>query len=89
MKGLYTVKQMTTWLSTHLRKKGFATEVYSDKFLPARVPVYARKTIKKGKTKSVEEMVVDVINRQTIKSTDFFYLLTVYRTLKKKRAKAN
>lgn len=84
MKSLYTVKQMTTWLSIYLKEKGFKTEVYSDKFLPARVPVYAGKTAGKGESESFEEVVVDVINSLTIKSTDFFYPLTVYRTLIKK-----
>jgi len=38
---LYSVKEMTTWISTYLGKKGFKTYSYSDKFLPARVPIYA------------------------------------------------
>jgi len=81
MTSLYTVKQMTSWLSTHLEEVGFKTEVYSDKFLPARVPVYARKTMGKGKDESVEELVVDVINSQTLKRADFFYSLHIYRTI--------
>ena len=72
---------MTSWLSTHLEEVGFKTEVYSDKFLPARVPVYARKTMGKGKDESVEELVVDVINSHTLKRTDFFYSLHIYRTI--------
>ncbi len=84
MKSLYTVTQMTTWLSIHLKKKGFKTEIYSNKFLPARVPVYAGKTVGKGKSESVDEVVIDVIKSPSIKSTDFFYPLTVYRTLIKK-----
>jgi len=81
MTSLYTVKQMTSWLSTHLEEVGFKTEVYSDKFLPARVPVYARKTMGKGKNEPVEELVVDIINSQTLKRADFFYSLHIYRTI--------
>jgi len=81
MKGLYTVKQMTAWISDYLNERGFETEVYSDKLLPARVPLYASKTIRKGKHDSIEEIVVDVITSATIKSADFFYTLHIGRTL--------
>jgi len=78
---------MTSWLSTYLEEVGFMTEVYSDKFLPARVPVYARKTMGKGKDESVEELVVDVINSQTLKRADFFYSLHIYRTIEEEGLK--
>lgn len=78
MNELYTVKEMITWLVKHLQDDGFETMTYSDLFLPARVPVYARK----GKEENPEltaELVVDVINSPNTK--DFFYTLHVSRTL--------
>ncbi len=83
MKSTYTVKQMTNWLSAYFKKEGYETEVYSDKFLPARVPVYARKRGVTKKSESINEVVVDVINSRTIKSNDFFYHLHIPRTLVK------
>jgi hypothetical protein len=77
MEGLYTVKEMTTWISSYLNKKDFKTYVYSDKFLPARVPIYAMKE-SPGK---FEEKVFDIINSKTIKSKDFFYTLHISRTI--------
>ncbi len=76
---LYSVKEMTTWISTYLGKKGFKTYSYSDKFLPARVPIYAMK--KSPKESEVEEKVFDIINSRAIKSKDFFYTLHVSRTI--------
>jgi len=81
MKSLYTPDQMTSWLSNYLERIGYRTEVYSDLFLPARVPIYARKELNESADGSIEEIVIDVINSRTIKSTDFFYDLTVSRTL--------
>ncbi|RLE62022.1 MAG: hypothetical protein DRJ47_11345 [Thermoprotei archaeon] len=81
MTSLYTVGQMTSCLSAYLNAKGFETEVYSDKLLPARVPVYASKTKGKGKNQSTEEIIVDVITSAVIRSTDFFYPLHIGRTL--------
>jgi len=74
---------MTNWLSSYFKKEDYEAEVYSDKFLPARVPVYAKKKARKGKSKSINEVVVDVINSYTIKSNDFFYHLHIPRTLVK------
>ena len=79
MKDLYTVKEMPTWLSEYLVDEGFETEIYSDLFLPARVPVYARKIEEKGDDELVEELVVDVINSDSTRN--FFYTLHVSRTL--------
>ena len=45
MKNIYSVEKITTWLSIYLGRKGYKTEVYSDLFLPARVPVYASKAL--------------------------------------------
>ena len=84
MSSLYTVNEITEWLSEYLKEQGFRTEVYSDKFLPARVPLYADRNSGSKKSGQVEEIAVDVINSQSIKSSDFFYPLTVYRTLNKK-----
>lgn len=81
MNNLYTVKQMTSWLSSYFEEQGYQAEGYSDKFLPARVPIYARKVIGKDESQTIKEVVVDVINSQSIKSTDFFYDLRVSRTL--------
>ena len=83
MNNIYTVKQMTSWLSSYFQEQGYQTEIYSDKFLPARVPVYARKVIGEDEDKTIKEIIVDVINSQSIKSTDFFYDLKVSRTLVK------
>jgi len=83
MNSIYTVKEMTNWLSFYFEKEGYETEVYSDKFLPARVPVYARKKSGKGKSEADNEVIVDVINSHTIKRTDFFYNLSIPRTLVK------
>jgi len=69
MNDLYTVKEMTTWLSDYLADEGFETEIYSDLFLPARVPVYARKK-NNDNDDAIEELVVDVINSANVK--DFF-----------------
>ena len=77
MKELYTVKEMTTWLSEYLVSEGFETKIYSDIFLPARVPVYARKRLENEEL--IEELVVDVINSASTR--DFFYTLHVLRTL--------
>jgi len=76
MTDIYTIKEMTTWLSEFLKSQGFETEVYSDLFLPARVPVYARK---RDNNDSPEEIVVDVINSNSTK--DVFYTLHISRTL--------
>ncbi|MBW2152007.1 MAG: hypothetical protein JRH18_10100 [Deltaproteobacteria bacterium] len=84
MTSLYTVRQMTECLSGYLNAKGFETEIYSDKLLPARVPVYASKTTGKGENQLIEEIIVDIITSATIKSNDFFYPLHIGRTLAEK-----
>lgn len=58
MKSLYTPKQMTSWVSIYLNKQGYETEIYSDLFLPARVPVYARKELN-GKKKFLKNLKFD------------------------------
>ena len=78
MEELYTVKEMTTWLSEYLEAEGFETETYSDLFLPARVPIYARKKNNKDE-ETIDEIVVDVINSANVR--DFFYTLHISRTL--------
>lgn len=83
MKILYTVKEMTDLISAYFKEKGYQTEIYSDVFLPARVPVYASKQIGKGTTESVEEVAVDIINSPKIRSADFFYTFHIPRTLVK------
>lgn len=70
---------MTTWISSYLGKKGFKTYSYSDKFLPARVPIYAVK--ESPKESEFEEKVFDIINSRAIKSKDFFYTLHISRTI--------
>lgn len=79
MNDLYTVKEMATWLSDYLTDEGFETKIYSDLFLPARVPVYARRLLGEGNEELLEEIVVDIINSANTK--DFFYTLHVSRTL--------
>lgn len=84
MGEVYTTEQITGWVSGYLREKGFKTEVYSNTFLPARVPVFAGKDAEKGKEQSAEEIVVDVINSRNIKCADFFYDLHIGRTITEK-----
>ncbi len=69
----YTRDEMVNWLETKYRDKGYIVEHYSDKFLPARVPLHCEKKENGG----IDEIVIEITNDERISKDDFFPLLII------------
>lgn len=71
--GEYTLDEMLNWLTKYYENKCYETEHYSDKFLPARVPLHC---IKKECEKS-DEIVIEITTDAIITKDGFFPLISV------------
>jgi len=71
----YPRDEMLQWLEQYFRDRGFEVYKYSDRFLPARVPLYCEK--KEGDI--TNEVVIEFTTDNIISKDAFFPLLTVDR----------
>jgi len=69
----YTRDEMLRWLEEYFNSGGYEVDRYSDRFLPARVPLYCEK--KEGD--KTDEVVIEITTDKVISKDEFFRPLTV------------
>jgi len=70
---VYTREKMLLWLEKYFKDLGYEVDQYSEKFLPARVPLHCEK--KEGN--KIAEVVIEITTDRIISKNSFFPPLTV------------